>query len=171
MAKVLLARCIVGSRGKELSCKTSLGGCLDVLENVALGDNLGTSIGLKGVARVGVEVVVDGVEKGVAGDLGGAARGVVDVVALESDKVVATGEVQTPVMVTVSALVYLSAVWSTEQAYPSQVADQAVAPLISLFEMVTRPEAVLPRTICWRAIRSVVTWSIQMRSAVTSVRD
>jgi len=45
------------------------------------------------------------------------------------------------------------------------VADQAVAPLISQFEMVTRLEAELPRTMCWRAMRSVVTWSTHTRSA------
>ena len=51
---------------------------------------------------VGVEVVVDGVEDGVASDLGGAAGGMVDVVALEGDHVVAAGEVHAPVVVAVA---------------------------------------------------------------------
>lgn len=100
VAEVLLAGCVVGSRREELARKTRLSGSLDVLEYVALSDNLGTRVGLEGVSGVGVEVVVDGVDKGVAGDLGGAAGGVVDVVALEGDKVVAAGEVQSPVVVT-----------------------------------------------------------------------
>jgi hypothetical protein len=50
------------------------------------------------VLAVGVEVVVDGVEEGVAGDLGGTARRVVDVVTLEGDHVVAAGEVDEEVV-------------------------------------------------------------------------
>lgn len=41
--------------------------------------------------RVGVEVVVYGVEEGVAADFGGAARGVVDVIFLQGDEVGGTG--------------------------------------------------------------------------------
>lgn len=51
---------------------------------------------------VGVEVVVDGVEKGVTSDLGGAAGGVVDVVALEGDHVGAASEVHAPVVVAIA---------------------------------------------------------------------
>ena len=51
---------------------------------------------------VGVEVVVDGVEEGVTSNLGRAAGGVVDVVALEGDHVVGTGEVHAPVVVAVA---------------------------------------------------------------------
>lgn len=50
------------------------------------------------VLAVGVEVVVDGVEQGVAGDLGAAAGRVVDVVTLEGDHVVAAGEVDEEVV-------------------------------------------------------------------------
>ena len=59
---------------------------LDVLEDVALGDGLAARVDLEGVAGVVVPVVVDGVEEGVAGDLGGAAGGVEDVVVLEGDE-------------------------------------------------------------------------------------
>ena len=57
-----------------------------------------TACGLTYVLAVGVEVVVDGVEQGVAGDLGAAAGRVVDVVALEGDHVVAAGEVDQEVV-------------------------------------------------------------------------
>ena len=73
---------------------------LDVLEDVALGDDVGAVV--EGVARVGVEVVVDGVDEGVAADLGGAAGCVVDVVALEGDEVVGARQVERPVVVVVA---------------------------------------------------------------------
>ena len=63
----------------------------DVLENVSLGNDVAASVHLEGVAAVGVEVVVDGVEEGVSGDFGGAARGVVDVVLLEGYEVGGAG--------------------------------------------------------------------------------
>jgi hypothetical protein len=75
---------------------------LDVLEHVALSDDLGASVGLERVLRVLEEVVVDGVEKSVTSNLGRAAGGVVDVVALEGDHVVAAGEVHAPVVVGVA---------------------------------------------------------------------
>jgi hypothetical protein len=125
VAEVRLARRVVAGRSKDLASKASLGSGNNVLEDVALSDDLGASVGLEGVLGVGVEVVVDSVEEGVAGDLGRAAGGVVDVVALHGDEVVGAGQVDSPV-----------------------VADQAVAPLISQLEMVTRLEAVLPRTMC-----------------------
>lgn len=59
---------------------------LDVLEDVALSDDHAAVVNLKGVARVIVPEVVDGVEEGVAGDLGATAGGVVDVVVLEGDE-------------------------------------------------------------------------------------
>jgi hypothetical protein len=74
----------------------------DVLESVALGDDGGAGADLEGVAAVGVPVVVDGVEESVAGDLGAATAGVVDVVALEGDHVVGAGEVHGPVVVAVA---------------------------------------------------------------------
>ena len=54
------------------------------------------------MAAVGVPVVVDGVEEGVAGNLRAAAAGVVDVVALESDQIVGASEVHGPVVVAVA---------------------------------------------------------------------
>lgn len=51
---------------------------------------------------VGVEVVVDSVEESVTSNLGRAAGGVVDVVALEGDHVVGAGEVHAPVVVGVA---------------------------------------------------------------------
>ena len=74
----------------------------DVLEDVALGENVATSTDVESVAAVGVPVVVDGVEKSVAADLGGAAGCVVDVVALEGDEIAAAGEVERPVVVVVA---------------------------------------------------------------------
>lgn len=99
-AKTALASGTTGS--KDLAGKTSLRRGHDVLESIALSDDLGTSVGLESVTGVGVEVVADGVEKGVASDLWRAARGVVDVVALEGDHVVAAGEVDSPVVVAIA---------------------------------------------------------------------
>lgn len=71
---------------EELASVRSLNGGDDVLEDVALSKNH-TAVGdLEGVARVVVPVVVDGVEKGVARDLGSTTGGLVDVVVLEGDQ-------------------------------------------------------------------------------------
>jgi len=89
--------------GEDLSARGAwVDGRRDVLEDVAFSDDGGASADLEGVAAVGVEVVVDGVEESVAADLGAATAGVVDVVALESDHVVGAGEVQGPVVVAVA---------------------------------------------------------------------
>lgn len=64
-----------------------------VLEHVALRQDLSARIDLERVATALIPVVVDGVEQCVAADFGGASRGVVDVVALEGDEVVGSGEV------------------------------------------------------------------------------
>lgn len=61
----------------------------DVLEDIALGDDLATGTNLESVASVVVPVVVDDVEEGVSTDLGGTAGGLVDVVVLEGDGLVA----------------------------------------------------------------------------------
>jgi len=74
----------------------------DILESVALSDDGSASADLKGVAAVGVPVVVNGVEESVAGNLGAATAGVVDVVALKGDHVVGAGEVHGPVVVAVA---------------------------------------------------------------------
>jgi hypothetical protein len=97
-----LAGSTVGTDGEDLAGETSLSRGLDVLEHVALSDDLSAGVGLERVLRVLVEVVVDGVEKGVTSNLGRAAGGVVDVVALEGDHVVAAGEVHAPVVVGVA---------------------------------------------------------------------
>lgn len=80
----------VGGGGVDDAVETAsiarLDGVLDILENVALGEDLGAGLDLEGVVPDIVEVVVDGVEEGVAGDLGGTAGHVVDVVVLEGDQ-------------------------------------------------------------------------------------
>lgn len=65
----------------------------DVLEDVALGQDVGAAADLEGVAGGGVvvPVVVDGVKKGVAADLGRAAGEVVNVVVFEGDGVLKVG--------------------------------------------------------------------------------
>lgn len=94
---------------------------VDVLEDVALSEDVATGADLEGVAGVVVPVVVDlseireevgmglfgevnayGVQEGVALDLGGTTAGVVDVVALHGDKVAVTVEVNSPVVVGVA---------------------------------------------------------------------
>jgi hypothetical protein len=101
VAEVGLAGSEVGGGSEDLAGKTGLSGSHDVLEDVTLSKDLGTRVSLESVSD-GVEVVVDGVEEGVAGNLGGATRGVVDVVVLECDGVGGTGEVQAPVVATVA---------------------------------------------------------------------
>lgn len=54
------------------------------------------------MAAVVVPVVVDGVQKGVALDLGATAGGVIDVVALHGNQIVGSIEVDAPVVVTVA---------------------------------------------------------------------
>lgn len=74
----------------------------DILEHGALDDNHGARVHLERVARVGIPVVVDRVEEGVAANLWRSSGGVVDVVALEGDQVVGSGEVEGPVVVPVA---------------------------------------------------------------------
>jgi hypothetical protein len=79
-------------------------GNIDIREDVALGQNVGTRGDLEGVAarvNVGPEVV-DGVQERAAGNLGSTARGVVDVVVLEGDVVSRAGKVDGPVVVAVT---------------------------------------------------------------------
>jgi hypothetical protein len=102
MSEVLLARSGARVAVEQFACETSLLREYNVLEDIALGNNLGTGVCFECVLGVGVEVVVHSVEQGVAADLGGAARGVVDVVLLECDKVVGTGQVDAPVVVAVA---------------------------------------------------------------------
>jgi hypothetical protein len=59
----------------------------DVLEDIALNNSLTTSSDVKSVARVGIPVIVNSVEKRVSANLRAAARCVVDVVVLHSNKV------------------------------------------------------------------------------------
>lgn len=55
------------------------------------------------MARVGIPVIVDGMEERVTTNLGTATRGVVDVVALHGDEIVGPSEIDGPVMVTVTS--------------------------------------------------------------------
>lgn len=98
------ASCVGGAiwRGEHEACDGRVLGGDDVLEDVALGDDHGARVNLKGVARVGVPVVVDGVEESVAGHLGATARGMVDIVVLEGDEIGGTGEVEAPVVMAVA---------------------------------------------------------------------
>jgi hypothetical protein len=98
MAQILLATRRRRRRIKQLARETGLLRQLNVLEDVALSQDFRAGIGFEGVVAVGVEVVVYGVEEGVAADFGATARGVVDVVLLKRDHVVGAGEVDSPVV-------------------------------------------------------------------------
>lgn len=71
--------------GEDGASRTLLDSSLDVLEQVALGEDLGVVAGLEGVTRVALPVVVDGVYNGVTGNLGGSTGGLEDVVVLEGN--------------------------------------------------------------------------------------
>jgi hypothetical protein len=71
-------------------------------EHVALGKNLGAGGDLEGVSAVVFPVVVDGVQDGVACNLGSAAGSSMDVVALEGDGILRAGEVESPVLVLIA---------------------------------------------------------------------
>lgn len=87
---------------KAASSRSILDRCHYAGERVALGKNLSTSGDLERVAAVVLPVVVHGMQDGVTSDLRSAARGTVDVVALEGDGVLRTSEVERPVMVVVA---------------------------------------------------------------------
>lgn len=74
----------------------------NILEDVAFSNDHTTSSIVEGMARIGVPVVVDGMEKRVATDLGTAARSVVDVVTLHCDQIIGSGQVYRPVMMTIA---------------------------------------------------------------------
>ena len=84
-AEVLGAGGIGAAAREEATGATGAKRCLDVLEDAALDEDLGAGVELKGVSLAVVPVVVDGVEKRVAADLGGAAGHVVNEVVLEGD--------------------------------------------------------------------------------------
>lgn len=109
-AEVGLAGGAVGGRGdsEELTGDGALHRLDNILEDVALGEDVGTGADLEGVAAVVIPVVVDGVEKSVATNLGRAARGVVNVVVLEGDQVVGSVEVKSPVSVRVTTRDHMS---------------------------------------------------------------
>lgn len=75
-----------GGDAEQAALVAGLDGELDVLEDISLSEDLGAGVYLEGMVPDVVEVVVDGVEEGVAGDLGGTAGHVVDVVVLEGDQ-------------------------------------------------------------------------------------
>lgn len=103
-SKVSRANLVGGSigRSEELSINGGLSNNIDVLENVALSEDVTTGTNLEGVAGVVVPVVVDSVQESVTLDLGATTAGVVDVVALEGDEVGVTIKVDTPVGVGVA---------------------------------------------------------------------
>jgi hypothetical protein len=74
----------------------------NILEDVPFGNNHTTSSIIEGMARVGIPVVVDGMEQGVATDLGAAARGVVNIVTLHCDQIVGSGQVHGPVVMAIA---------------------------------------------------------------------
>lgn len=79
-----------------------LDGGSHVGEEVPLGEHVGAVADLEGVVGVVVPVVVDGVQVGVALDLGRAAAGLVQVVALQGDLVAGAVQVDVPVVVVVA---------------------------------------------------------------------
>lgn len=91
-AQVRLARLVDGGRraGEVLALGVTVQDDGHVLEHGPFDEDVRPGVDLEGVARgrVVVPVVVDGVQEGVVGDLGGTAREVVDVVALHGDEVV-----------------------------------------------------------------------------------
>lgn len=104
-----------GTGGSEEVALVREQGGLDVLEDIALGENLGTGLVIESVAGVLSPEVVDGMEKGVSTKLGAAAAGVVDVVALQGDEIVCTNGQECP---TRSKSVYVSiasSMWKTYQ--------------------------------------------------------
>jgi hypothetical protein len=70
---------------------------VDIVPNGLLDNELGIA-----KSRRNSPVVVDSVENSIALDLGRTTRGVVDVVALESDHVVGAGEVKSPVVTAIA---------------------------------------------------------------------
>jgi hypothetical protein len=102
MTQVLLARRRAARAVEHLTGQTGLLRLHDVLEHVALREHLCARVRFERVLAVRVEVVVHGVQEGVAADLGGAAGSVVDVVLLEGDQIVAAGQVDAPVVVAVA---------------------------------------------------------------------
>lgn len=90
-------------RGSEkLSINRRLNNSINVLENVALSQDVTTRTDLERVAAVVVPVVVHSVQESVALHLGASAAGVVDVVALHGDQVAVAVQVDAPVGVAVA---------------------------------------------------------------------
>lgn len=92
------------TRGAEQLTREARGldGGSHVGEEVPLGEHVGAVADLEGVVGVVVPVVVDGVQVGVALDLGRAAAGLVQVVALQGDLVAGAVQVDVPVVVVVA---------------------------------------------------------------------
>jgi hypothetical protein len=101
-SQCVLNACTAESAGAVGACvKLALEGRrrgLDAVESVALSQNVGTRINLKGVAgRIDVSPkIVDGVEDGFSADLRATARRVVDVVALERHLVIGSKKEHRP---------------------------------------------------------------------------
>jgi hypothetical protein len=144
--------------GKDGTGRSLLDSGLDVLEEVSLGENLGFVAGLEGVAGVVGPVVVDGVEDGVSGDLGGAAGGLGDVVVLHGDHLVIISIDRLEIEGEIWGLTSLEPVKYMDQYWcPSQVADHWLSPLMWLLVIETRLSALVPRTMCCRPMLEVVT--------------
>lgn len=93
-----------GARGGEDAAvdRTLLDRVVDVLEDVALCNDLGAAADFESVALDLVPVIVDGVEEGVAADLGSTSGSVVDVVVLHGHQIARSSEVDGPVVVVVA---------------------------------------------------------------------
>lgn len=94
--------CRLGRRSKCLALDGVLNDSSDVLENVSFSKDIATLADLKGVAGVILPVVVDGMQQSVTLDLRATTTSLVDVVALHSNHVARSIQVDTPVVVSVA---------------------------------------------------------------------
>ena len=105
VSKIGGAGCVGAGRwsSEELTVNRRFSDDWNVLENVALSDDVGTGTDLERVSRVVVPVVVNGVKDGVSLNLWRTSRSMVDVVTLHGDHIVGTIEIDTPVVVSVTS--------------------------------------------------------------------
>ena len=94
------AFCVVSKRASSYT--GAAGTYLDAGESVSFSEDLSTGGDLEGVPSVVLPEVVDCVQQSVASDLRGAAGRAMDVVVLESNLVLTSCEVQSPVLVSAS---------------------------------------------------------------------
>lgn len=158
-------------RSEQLSINGRLNNSIDVLENVALGEDVTTGTDLECVAGVVVPVVVDGVQESVTLDLGATSTGVVDVVALQGDEVGVTIEVDTPVGVGVAGCGVVGntvdvVVGQTDAVVGGGTKDVVLATDTGSLGLLDG--CLFPR-LGYRGLGLTVTWSIQIRSASSMV--